>query len=481
MNDKLDSRGYGSLPVLKLLKVNLTIPVYQRPYSWAESQVETLLEDLYVAFEKNQTNYLVGNIILFKNKKEINYEIVDGQQRSITFALIFKNLDKNILFLENTEVSVLSAKSLNKNNKLIDNFLGALGENEKKNFNKYISENVTITYMVADTLDKSFFYFDSQNTRGKSLARKDLLKVHHYREFPPQTEPLQRIILEFWESIEMDEENKNDMLEILMRDYLAIIRKGVRNELKGKDYLRRLDVFEEFQSEGRHTKLNNYNQPPIFEKFQYDFKNDFITFIPKKLSSYASYGIHDGMQYLPFELTQSIDGGENFFYYIFKYYKLNKKLESIECYNVFNSVNGAGNSYLIKIYKSALLFYYDKFEEERFEEFAYTLYFMLAYFRVSKGQVNARGVAKCEWIEKTTYNPFREIDLKYAPAHIIESMRKYIKFQFNKKIFQVDTEDVKNTAKDFFNSVDEKKAQKYFKEIRKDWEWKHIKTMKDDQ
>ena len=476
MNEGINACGYGYMPILKLFDVDLSIPIYQRPYSWEQTQVQTLLEDLYKAFEKEQSKYLVGNIILYKNDNKVNYEIVDGQQRTITFSLIFSNLNKETTFFSSTEISVLSAKALKDNNKLIKNFLSALGENEKEEFRNYISNNIIVTYTVADTLDKAFFYFDSQNTRGKSLARKDLLKVHHYREFPQNTEALQKTILKQWEKIEYQEDDKQiDMIEVLMRDYLGIVRKGVRNELTGSNALRWLDVFEEFQSEGKSTKLNNYNQPPLFEKFQYDFEKDFITFIPKKLSCDRSYGIDDGMKYLPFELTQSIDGGENFFYYIFKYHVLQQKLETMHCYSMFNEVSGAGNSYLIKVYKSALIFYYDKFEDEQFEGFAYTLYFMLAYFRVSNGHVNARGVAKFGWIEGISFNPFREIYLKYSPTHILESMQKYIKFQFHKENFQKEIEDVKKTAKNFFNKANEEKAKCYFRKIRKDWVWEHLK------
>ena len=54
-------------------------------------------------------------------------------------------------------------------------------KNIKKEFFNYIHNNVIVTYIKAKDLDEAFVLFDSQNTRGRSLDRKDLLKVHHIR------------------------------------------------------------------------------------------------------------------------------------------------------------------------------------------------------------------------------------------------------------------------------------------------------------
>jgi uncharacterized protein with ParB-like and HNH nuclease domain len=71
------------------------VPVYQRPYSWDKEQVKVLMDDIYNAYisENKEEGYYTGNIIVFDKGDKINgriskYDIIDGQQRITTFALI---------------------------------------------------------------------------------------------------------------------------------------------------------------------------------------------------------------------------------------------------------------------------------------------------------------------------------------------------------------------------------------------------------
>ncbi len=79
---KCNDNNIGSYKIGELLQQDLTIPAYQRPYSWNEEQVIALVNDLIEAFEKEKKNYLIGNMIFDKK------DIVDGQQRTITLSLI---------------------------------------------------------------------------------------------------------------------------------------------------------------------------------------------------------------------------------------------------------------------------------------------------------------------------------------------------------------------------------------------------------
>lgn len=70
------------------------IPPYQRPYSWDEEQCEELLNDLFKAFDDEEThNYFLGNIVIassLEDKKRL--EVIDGQQRLTTLTLLLKAL-----------------------------------------------------------------------------------------------------------------------------------------------------------------------------------------------------------------------------------------------------------------------------------------------------------------------------------------------------------------------------------------------------
>ena len=81
--------------------INLVIPNYQRPYKWTGKNVIQLLDDIIEAKNQNKETYRVGTLILHKNEKESIYNIVDGQQRTITFSLLLKVLGADpIPFLE---------------------------------------------------------------------------------------------------------------------------------------------------------------------------------------------------------------------------------------------------------------------------------------------------------------------------------------------------------------------------------------------
>jgi len=72
----------------------LEVPLYQREYSWEEKNWEEFYNDFLRAYErKNSTDYW-GNILIYDNGS--SYEVVDGQQRIITFIVFIHSLGKKI-------------------------------------------------------------------------------------------------------------------------------------------------------------------------------------------------------------------------------------------------------------------------------------------------------------------------------------------------------------------------------------------------
>ncbi len=74
------------------------IPEYQRPYSWERDECRTLWDNLYefafpndtiADFDADEDNYFMGTILFFKNVPK-EYEIIDGQQRIVTFMLMLR-------------------------------------------------------------------------------------------------------------------------------------------------------------------------------------------------------------------------------------------------------------------------------------------------------------------------------------------------------------------------------------------------------
>jgi hypothetical protein len=83
-----------------LEEISLTIPDYQRPYKWTAKNANQLLDDIEEAMNDNKEKYRVGTLILHKDEYG-RYNIVDGQQRTITFSLLLDCLGQGpIAFLD---------------------------------------------------------------------------------------------------------------------------------------------------------------------------------------------------------------------------------------------------------------------------------------------------------------------------------------------------------------------------------------------
>lgn len=87
LENKITRRGDGK----PINNVRLTVPEYQRPYKWTARNAIQLLDDIIEAKNNNKEVYRVGTLILHKDlddKSLERYNIVDGQQRTITFSLL---------------------------------------------------------------------------------------------------------------------------------------------------------------------------------------------------------------------------------------------------------------------------------------------------------------------------------------------------------------------------------------------------------
>jgi uncharacterized protein with ParB-like and HNH nuclease domain len=103
-----------------LFKCVYDVPVYQRPYSWDQEQINVLLDDIFEAFksESKDEGYYIGNIIVYDKSTKINglitkYDIIDGQQRITSFSLILLALYTLSLSIgvSETDRTILKVKS----------------------------------------------------------------------------------------------------------------------------------------------------------------------------------------------------------------------------------------------------------------------------------------------------------------------------------------------------------------------------------
>lgn len=70
----------------------LSVPLYQRPFSWTVAEVNQLIQDLRDAIARDAAYYFMGQIVLVGDEGEDDAEIVDGQQRLVTLSILLAYL-----------------------------------------------------------------------------------------------------------------------------------------------------------------------------------------------------------------------------------------------------------------------------------------------------------------------------------------------------------------------------------------------------
>lgn len=191
INNKLSEVNDGGV----LANINLIIPDYQRPYKWTVGNVIRLLDDIEEAWKNDRRNYRVGTLILHHDEKDNNYNIVDGQQRTVTFSLILKAFSNVEMFkgyfpIEKNNFPNFKQLKLERNSFNISNVINNFREierrikrfNDNHDFLNYLLKNCEMVVVITKELSEAFQFFDSQNSRGKKLYPHDLLKAYHLRE-----------------------------------------------------------------------------------------------------------------------------------------------------------------------------------------------------------------------------------------------------------------------------------------------------------
>ena len=172
----------------KLLKANLNIPSYQRPYKWSVKNITDLILDTQNSIEESRKypnfKYRIGTVILYKNDNG-EYEVVDGQQRILSLLLLklYFTPDFTCSILKNTKFSnKISQNNLHNNFTTIKEWFSSVEDGDKKLFVNAMKNILEVVVIIVEKIKEAFQLFDSQNTRGRALYPHDLLKAYHLRD-----------------------------------------------------------------------------------------------------------------------------------------------------------------------------------------------------------------------------------------------------------------------------------------------------------
>lgn len=341
--------------IRELMRDNLSIPMYQRPYRWSTDSALTLVMDIYEAFLNGISEYRIGSIVLHKitdDKNEI-LNIVDGQQRLTTIAImlyVFQELlgeDYKIkMSLLEVEYNDLSYKAIIENLDIIRRKLKEFDKIQLKEYFKYILDNCTLVKIVTDSEQEAFQFFDSQNSRGKELAPHDLLKAYHLREMNDEPEDVKVKIINDWENLEQNElaDFFSNHLYPLVRWYK--LKSGINYSVKD------IKVFKGIK------KNNNYN---------FSIYNRAANMFIERFNLDKLYEITTENVINQFQLTQPIIAGKRFFKYSLHYAKLCDdiiKLISSKYDKELIAISSSGDRYVYNLFINILIFYVDRFNME---------------------------------------------------------------------------------------------------------------------
>lgn len=369
--------------------VCLHIPQYQRPYKWTVRNATQLFDDIVEARNAKKEVYRLGTLILHREQMPDGstvYNIVDGQQRAITLALLlyvlFEKDDArtDIEFLkQNLFVNESSCHNIPTNLNAFRRKIHRQTDDESFNvghklnmqrLRDYLINRCELIIVVTDDASEAFQFFDSQNARGKALYPHDLLKAYHLREMDDVDESTTEKTVKDWERIPQYE------LASFFGDYIYRLKEWLNG-----NYATRLDEqnIHKFKGLGRNARTP-YAQ---FFKSAYSYAN--------LVNTSAMPFVSGGREIKPFQLNTPIIAGQPFFDYTQHYYALLSDIRDNNPYEGFYIQNnpivrtldkyyayGTGNRITRLMFDTALLLYVDRFcpavfpskdEVELFEQF----------------------------------------------------------------------------------------------------------------
>lgn len=251
----------------------LSIPIYQRKYSWTDKECNQLFEDVVqVGNSSDEQNHFIGSIVYMNQKGHIaspinKLMIIDGQQRITTISLfvsalsdyLFKNPNENIMnpynlinyfLINDKETGELKYKLILTDDdrvtlkKIIDNLNAEdkipfdeddsirVKENYEYFKRRINDDNVELIYQglnklliifvaLEHNIDNPQLIFESLNSTGLELSQADLIRNYILMGLDPEQQ--ENLYTTYWQKIEKTFEESGSLLfDKFIRDYLTV-------------------------------------------------------------------------------------------------------------------------------------------------------------------------------------------------------------------------------------------------------------------
>lgn len=351
------------IKVRELLEnTSLQIPSYQRPYKWTTKNVNQLIDDIIIHKEKSE--YRLGTLVVHKDKN-ISY-IVDGQQRTITLALIAHAITQkqNITAEEKKELKGIQPKLLDlpfSNDISKVNIKNNYVQIERRiiDFDAksicFFLDKCTLVEVILNDVSEAFQFFDSQNSRGKDLEPHDLLKAYHLREMNSfSTEEERKKTVEKWESMDTSK------LAEIFSQYLFRIRNWSNGYSARYFSKNEVDIFKGVS-------------PCIEENYPFTAMLRIAHFYVEEYNRSYHRNIDKQKMVFPFQIDETIINGKRFFEMIEHYHvmidnvlskEMSKKHALLNTIKTYDGSFRVGDKYIRNLFYCGLIYYIDKFGDK---------------------------------------------------------------------------------------------------------------------
>lgn len=375
-----------------LTDTRLSIPHYQRPYKWQQQHVAQLLED--IQHFSDRSAYRLGSLVIHEDNDKL--EVVDGQQRTITLALIIRAFINQVKEIENLKLRLkieelkdelfnpvlehpLSRKNALENYRFIEQRIHNLSEETML----FLLEKCEFVQFTLNTLSSAFQFFDSQNARGKDLDPHDLLKAYHLRAFNDRSEEEKEQAIKKWEDTDA-------------------------KKLAGlfQYYLFRIKSWGNYRSARYFTKshVNLFKGIDLEQSYQWPF-TQMIRMADVHTVAYnreLNRKLDQQKMAFPFQLEMPVVNGRLFFEMITHYLSQTEKMWEgvkasisqgsqaamvMDTLETYDGRNRDGDKYINQLFKAALLQYTDKFGLSEIETVVCHLFVWAYRLRIEKQRV----------------------------------------------------------------------------------------------
>lgn len=420
-----DSISANFSNIKELLETNLSIPEYQRPYRWNLKNVEQLLNDIFKNQSDGHNIYLIGTVIV--HTQEDTFYLVDGQQRVTTLCLLLKALKHKgkLPLLKYNNID--SFAHIQENYSFILKWL-SFNIKDLESFKDYILCSCQVVRIVVKKLNEAFQMFESQNGRGKELEAYNLLKAYHIRAMSNDSKTSKIEYDKQWESAALycRDGYRNDLLRQLFNEQLFRTRKWTRAEDAYEFSKKEIEEFKGVTI----TKDNQLDYAYQNVLIQQEIARQYmLTMNPSlfKIKNRFTHGDPDNIN--PFvSMTQLILNGSSFFDFVETYVEIYKRLfvylSSSQLYDFkqfyikhchYPGYNRRkGDSYIREVYKSAIMFLFDRYGELGVRQYYRDIYICLYKYRLTQKQVRYETMAnkeKVAWIFQLISNSKNLSDL----------------------------------------------------------------------